>query len=250
MNAQEAKLILAAYRPGSRDADDPRVAEALEQVQRDPSLKSWFDQHAIFQNAMRESFRRIPVPEDFIGSIVRPAFAALRFAWWERRALWAAAAGIALLLTLSLPSPKSRSQGSLEVYRARMVRAPLREYRMDVVTNDMAQIRRFLAANRAPSDYELPGNLARLTPVGAGLLSWQGQRVSMVCLESDDKNPAFLFVVDQSAISRPPKSAPEFAQVNRLMTASWTQGNKVYVLAAPGDVGALRELMNPKGVKP
>ena len=245
MNAQEAKIVLAAYRPASGDADDPEVAEALEQVRRDPSLKSWFDRHAAFQNAIRESFRKIPVPENFAGTIVRPAFTATWVAWWGRPVLWAAAAGIALLLTLSLPSPRSRSQDSLAVYRARMVRAPLREYRMDIVTNDMAQIRRFLAVNRAPSDYELSGNLAKLTPVGAGLLSWQGQRVSMVCLESNEKSPAFLFVVNQSAISRPPKSDTEYARVNKLMTASWTRGSKVYVLAAPGDTEGMRKLLGP-----
>jgi len=36
MNNQEAKFILAAYRPGGQDASDPLFAEALEQVRRDP----------------------------------------------------------------------------------------------------------------------------------------------------------------------------------------------------------------------
>ena len=62
---------------------------------------------------------------------------------------------------------------------------------MDIVTNEWLKFADSWP-NRAPSDYELSGNLAKLTPVGAGLLSWQGQRVSMVCLESNDKSPAFL----------------------------------------------------------
>jgi len=43
MDSGEAKFILSAYRPEGQDASDPRFAEALEQVRRDPILQRWFE---------------------------------------------------------------------------------------------------------------------------------------------------------------------------------------------------------------
>ena len=65
---------------------------------------------------------------------------------------------------------------------------------MGIVTNDMAQIRRYLATNHAPSDYVLTAGLKRLPATGAGVLTWQSQPVSMVCLDSTDQGTLFLFV--------------------------------------------------------
>jgi hypothetical protein len=115
-----------------------------------------------------------------------------------------------------------------------MVGAVLRQYTMDIVTNDMSGIRRFLASRQAPADYVLPPGLATLPASGAGVLSWQSQRVSMVCLDSPDQGTLFLFVVDQAAVRSSPAAQPQFQQVNKLMTVSWSQGGKVYLLAGSG----------------
>ena len=164
-------------------------------------------------------------------------------AWWQRTVLFAAAAGIVVLIVLSAFWHTRSTEDSLEVFRNRMIGTALREYRMDIVTNDMLQIRRFLTQNRAPADYELTGTMAKLVPVGAGLLSWQGQPVSMVCFDSGERsttNVLYLFIVDRSAVAHPPTAAPEIRKVHRLTTASWTQGSKVYVLAAPSSAEELK----------
>jgi hypothetical protein len=115
-----------------------------------------------------------------------------------------------------------------------MVRSVLRQYSMDLVTNDMTAIRQFLTGHQAPADYVLPPGLTSLPASGAGVLSWQGQRVAMVCLDSPDQGTLFLFVVDQSAVRPPPPRNPEYLQVSKLMTASWTRDGKTYVLAGSG----------------
>jgi hypothetical protein len=112
---------------------------------------------------------------------------------------------------------------------------------MDIVTNDMAQIRQFLATNNAPADYVLPQNLARLPAMGAGVLSWRDRRVSMVCLDSGAQGTVFLFVVDGSAVRGTPRQR-EFAHVSELNTVSWTEGGKAYVLAGSGGKNLLEEL--------
>ena len=62
MNSSEAKEVLLLYRPGTADAADPQIAEALELARRDPELGRWFEQHRAFQKAMRAKFRQIEVP--------------------------------------------------------------------------------------------------------------------------------------------------------------------------------------------
>jgi hypothetical protein len=110
----------------------------------------------------------------------------------------------------------------------------LRQYTMDIVTNDMAQVRAFLATKQAPADYALPDKLGRLPVSGAGILSWQGGKVSMVCLESANQGTLFLFVVDAPAVRQRDSVTREFADVNRLATVTWTRSGRTYVLAGSG----------------
>jgi hypothetical protein len=110
---------------------------------------------------------------------------------------------------------------------------------MEVVTNDMKQVRQFLANRKAPADYTLPPGLARLPVIGAGVLTWQGQEVSMVCLDSINRGTLFLFVLDRSTVKEPPPREPEFTQIFEMMTASWTQDGKVYLLAGHGGMEEL-----------
>ena len=73
----------------------------------------------------------------------------------------------------------------------------------------------------------------------------------MVCFHSGKPLPpgettdVFLFIVDRSALpDAPPASWPKIARVNKLMTASWTQGQRAYVLAAEGNEEWIRRYLN------
>jgi hypothetical protein len=111
-----------------------------------------------------------------------------------------------------------------------MVRAALREYRMDIVSNDRDGVRSFLATNGAPADYRIPKKLEQTKLTGAGLLRWRSNPVSMVCFDRGSNEMLFLFVVRYSAMDNPPPAAPEYSKVNKLMTASWTEGEHSYLL--------------------
>jgi hypothetical protein len=232
VNKQEAKRILLAFRPD--DPADPQITEALQEVERDPDLRQWYERQRAFHRTVSETFRQVTVPaglkERILArrKIVAPPF------WRRRPVLIAAAAAIVLLLALAGLWWRPGPDRTFDTFRSRVVRSALREYRMDIVTNDAAQIRRYLAAQNAPADYRLNARLAKLPTVGAGLLSWLGRPVSMVCLDSGDAGMLFLFVVDRSAVQPAPPGTPEFLRVNKLMTASWTQGERTYVLAGHG----------------
>jgi len=226
----EAQKILSAHRPGREVGNDPDVVAALEQARRDPVLESWWKQQQAFHSAMKQEFGAIPVPSG-LRERISARSKIVAFPWWRRPTVWAAAAAIVLLVSLFALQQKTESDAPFETFRSRMVRTVLRQYRMDIHTNDMAGIRQFLANNNAPADYVLSPALARMTPLGAGVLSWQGSRVSMVCLNSGATGTLFLFVADRSTVDEPPGAAHQYAKIKKLTTVSWTEGGKVYVLA-------------------
>jgi hypothetical protein len=229
----EAKRILMAHRPGRGSADhdaDVEVSAALEEVRRNPELAQWWQQQQAFHGAMAREFASAPVPRGLRAAILAQAHV-VPFPWWRQPRAWAAAAMIALLLGWgALVLWPEDTTGSLATFRSRMVRTVLRQYRMDIQTNDMAVIRQFHATNGAPADYVLPSGLAALPASGAGILSWQGTRVSMVCLDAGARGTLFLFVASDTQVQ--PPSDREFAPVSSLMTVSWSGGRKVYVLAS------------------
>jgi hypothetical protein len=234
-------MILLTYRPGRDDAHDPEVAQALALAERDPSLKHWLDRHLASQSLIRESLRQISVPPGLRERILSNAPAGRPSRRLLPGLLLPLAAALVLMIGLAALWIKSRPADAFPTFRDRMVRKVLREYTMDIVTTNGVQIRQYLATNSAPADYILPQGLERLPALGAGLQSWQGQRVSMVCLDGGGQGTLFLFVVDTASVKSPPGSTPEFAPVSKLATASWTTRGRTYVLAGTSGSPALRQ---------
>ena len=114
---------------------------------------------------------------------------------------------------------------------------------MDIKTNDMRMVRQDLASRGAPSDYVVPPGLERLRLTGGGRLTWRTNPVAMVCFDRGDRQMVFLFVLDRSAVKDPPPTTPRLHKVNELLTASWTQGDKTYVLAGPEEAGFLQKYL-------
>lgn len=212
-------------------------------AQRNPALAEWWKRQQAFHAAMIKGFSEIPVPAGLRDQIrARPKIISLP--WWRKPQTWAAAAAIVLLIGLSaLLWKPAASEGTFQNFRSRMVRSVLRQYRMDIQTNDLASIQRFLAAKNAPAEYKLPPKLTQFPLAGGGVMSWQASRASMVCFDTGTTGTAFLFVVNRSDVEQPPArtSTPQVERVSQLMTASWTEGENVYVLAFEDDPGALKK---------
>jgi hypothetical protein len=250
---QQAKQILLPFRPWVKNDHDAEVIEALALCQRDAELAGWFENHCAMQNAIHARFNQVPLPEGLKEQILSEYKSRVVVVWWRRPATLAAAAALAILVALgslwiSTPRPASE-EVSFASYRSRMVRTALRTYGMDLETNDVAQIRNYLAQHQAPADYVLPKNLVPTPSVGCGVLKWQDQSVAMVCFRTGKplapgaKSDLFLFVIDRKALpDLRATSVPEFASVNKLVTASWTAGDKVYVLAGFDEESLRRRL--------
>jgi uncharacterized membrane protein YbaN (DUF454 family) len=229
VNNAEAKKVLLACRPGTDDLRSAEAETALELARRDPELRQWWYQHQQFQKEAKGAFSEIPVPEHLRERILLRA-KVVKLPLWRSPVVLSAAAAIAIILAIVAVWQRPSAENSFQTFRSRMVNAVLRQYRMEVETTNMVQIRAFFSTNGAPADYVLPQNLNQLPAQGAGMLSWQDRRVSMVCLDSGVSGTAFLFVVDKSSTGHPPGQR-EFARVSELNTVSWTDGDKTYVFA-------------------
>jgi hypothetical protein len=243
VNPVGARQVLLLYRPGSAEVRDPELVHALECVKGDAELGAWFNQHCAYQAALTRKFRQIAVPPDLKARILARS-KVVRLPVWRRTPMWLAlAAMLMLFLGLAAFWPNPRTPDRFADYQARMVRSALRQYRMDLITNDMQQVRQFMADHRAPSDYRLTRGLEQLRLTGGGLLKWRSRPVAMVCFNRGDDQMLYLFVMDQSAVKDPPPLTPALSKVNKLLAASWSQGDKTYVLAGPEEPDFVRKYL-------
>ena len=242
MTREEAKEILLLYRPGLDE--DHEFAEALDAARRDPELISWLEQHLATQAALRDKFREISPPASLKArllseaKIIRPPAA-----WWRRPVWLAAAACIALLIGLGSWFGHERKPDHFADFRQRMVETVLRRYGMDTNSSDGEVVRRYLASKGAPADYAIPKGMQQLKVMGGGLLRWRGHPVSMVCFDRGDKEILYFFVLERSATKDAPPDNFALAKVNKLMTASWSNGRQTYVLAAPEDAQSIQRFL-------
>jgi hypothetical protein len=245
MTPDQAKEVLLLYRPGSRDAEDPEIAQAIALSRKDQELGAWFEQHCAFQQAMRAKLRQIEVPKHLKGAIlgqskiVQPAIAV----WWRSPAVYAAAAAILILCAVAGLWLRPGSGGQFAGFQDRIVGTALRDYPMDLKTRDMRQLREFMARKGAPADYEVTRGLEKLQLTGGGLLRWRDNPVAMVCFNRGDDQMLFLFVMKRSAVKDPPPEHPQAGTTHDYATASWSQGDKVYVLAGPPESDFVRKYL-------
>jgi hypothetical protein len=245
VNQAEAKAILQPYRPGTDDANDPQIAEALALAREDAELARWLKAHQAGQAALRDAFRQISVPAGLKEQIISEQ-AALRRSQVVRRRVAALAAAVSLLiLLLEIPWRRNApAQDTLEVFQHTMMGVALRGYGMDLATNDLPQIRSFLAQKQAPADFQIGDALKQATINGCAVETWQASKVSMICFhtpKSANQNNLWLFVVDQGAVRNGnASSSPTLQTVHGLITATWVRDGKLYLLGAEGNEVDLR----------
>jgi len=248
MDNLEAKFVLNAYRPGGQDAKDPRFAEALEQVRRDPVLERWFVDSIAFDTAMTEKLRAIEVPPDLRESILAGVKVSRPLRWSRPFIKWAIAAAVILTTVV----------GSVIWYSGRPVRlAGWQSAALDVISSlvknessfdaqsrNTADLLAWLRANHAPAAQKLPDNLGKLESVGCKTFSWNGIPVSVICFTRPDGGLVHLVSANvPTSSARPPKTAPELVRQGEWATATWHEGDTTYMLALEGSRDQLRSYL-------
>ena len=255
MNRDDAKNILLLYRPGTADANDPNVSEALALTQQDAELARWFGEHCVRQEVLRAKFRQIPVPAGLKEQIISEQAALTKMTARRRDVVVATLAAAAIVVSLLVVARSWMPRGTdnyntLANYQHQMIGIATSGYGMTYVTNDLTQIRAFLAQNHAPADYTLPASLEKADATGCAIESWKGAKVSMICFRTGKPLPPnqpgdlWLFVVDRASVKGAPAAAPpQFNQINQIAAAVWVQGDKLYLLGTAGDEQTIRQLL-------
>ena len=249
MLKQEAKQILALFRPGTADEQDPFFNEARQLAKTDPELARWLNEHCEAYLVLRRKFQAIPIPPGLKEQIISERKIQPPFFQNYWRPLLAAAAVVALLMGLTSSLwPFHGLTDRYAAYRKRMTETALRSYSMDFTAADPVQIRSYLKEKNAPADYALPAGLKTAEVVGCVVSRWQGKPVSMICFKSGrplppgEQSDLWFFVIDRNTVAdAPPPGQPVFARVNKATTANWSDDNKSYFLAAVGDEAFLQK---------
>jgi hypothetical protein len=240
MNNQEARLILQAYRPGGEDASDPLFAEALEQARRDPELQKWFaEQNAVEARLQARLETAIPVPRGLksdllaLRKISRPA------PWWFQPMRLAAAAAVVLLLGLAVLFLLPQKQTQLASFRETMARySAQKQGHVVFESHDLAKIQQWLQGRGIETKFDLPTALPGRSTQGCRVVDWNGRRATMICFMLKGEHMD-LFVMDRAGLpDLPDTSAPQYAKAGDLMTATWSKGDKIYLLT-----GGSKELL-------
>jgi hypothetical protein len=251
VNASEAKTFLLLYRPATAGAADPQIVEALALAKLDPELARWLEVHCARQFVVGEKFRQITAPAGLKEQIISEQATQGRNIQWRPRLALVAMAAIALVVILApFWIPHHSKNDALAIYQNQMVGIALRGYGMDLLTNNPAEIRSYLAKNQAPSDYGLPAALEKVAVAGCAIEGWQNAKVSMICFRTGKPLPPgqesdlWLFVTDRASLKDLSiGESPQFTKVNRLIIATWTKGDKIYVLGTEGDEQTIRQYL-------
>ena len=245
MNADDAKLILSAYRPDPREDPDPDVSAALQRAKHDPVLAEWWAREQAWDDAMAEKLAEIAPPPGLRGSLlaghpgrrnVTPAPAA---GW--RAVVFAMAATIVVALSFGVARWQPAASG-----------ATLQDFAVNTVANgfflqkrgsDVAALKAWLAEKQGPIPRRLPTEFAQLRALGCRTLSFKGRDVSLVCFERGGKE-FHVFVARRVELrDEPVGAAPRFASRGALVAATWADADLQYVVVSDATMAALRGVL-------
>jgi hypothetical protein len=232
MTTDEAKQLLAVYRPGGSDDEDPRFAEALQKREDDPELALWFAEQRSFDAKFTDALGATPVPSDLRSALLtdtqllRPSFrkpVAVRLAWA------ACVVGLAVI-SISLGVSRLKS-GRFHDFRHELVQNAWGETaHLDYKSSDLTRIRRWLVRQGALDEFTVPAALANASIQGCRLVKSKGHLVPMLCLV-DESRHIHLFITNEAQLAGSPQpGTPEFAECGAWKTASWQDKDRLYIL--------------------
>jgi hypothetical protein len=240
----EAKRILRAYQPGMESDADPRIAEALELTKRDPILAAWFEEQSALNSTLTAKFAEVPVPGDLKERILAERKIVRPTLWWRSRTALAAAAALVLLVAVTAMFFRSMAGSDLHAYRKDMVQFVADLYKMNARATTWDGLRQSLAKQGWPSDFIVPDALRSVRLEGGCMHYWREEKVSLACMKTAENKGLWLFVIPRASLqSAPALPAPQFATVGKLSTATWTSGDKTYLLASEADIEALKKYL-------
>jgi hypothetical protein len=246
MTIEEAKFILQAYRPGGQDAELPEFEEALQLLEHNEELKTWFEEEHAIDQAIAQKFSSEKPPEELLTSIlvankiVRPAPPA----WTGSVLKW----GVALFLISAILVAAIRNHRSddLAYYRSEiMAHLKIPGHSFDHQSSQFGEIMSWLDANGMPSlQVEPIHHLTSLPTHGCKVMDWDGQKVTLICFELTDRRNVHLFVFHQMKIENEASLLePHWQESDGWTTVGWTKNSDLFMLAGKIPMQELRQFL-------
>jgi hypothetical protein len=237
-NSQEKRQALLRARNWSEKVRDPE--SSANATANDPALAKLQQQSEQFNARVHQALADIPVPPALRDQILaRNKIVTVPY-WRTPRAI-AMAAALAFMATGLFFWTTAKFRGEDKTFagfRSRMVGFALREYRMDIHTNSLAEVQKYLAQKGAPAGFNLPATLAQTPVKGGAALTWQGQPVSMVCFDKLNTT-LYMFVIEHSVA---PVNERVVAPFKTVATATWTSDGKTFLLTGEVPLSELEML--------
>jgi hypothetical protein len=229
--------ILSVHRGNESEAIDPRFAEARGKAESNSSLTQWWAREKEVDRILGAKLARVAVPADWKARLIsgkKPA-APLR-PRWTRAALLAAACLVALAVLFGSWRGPFQPAVSLADYRDEMVGFIKVDPTLEMKSPDLAQVTDWLQKKSAPSNLVLPKKLQGLEAIGCRTLRFRRHDVALICFKRKEGGLLHLFVVNRAALPELKKSRdPQISAEQDWMTATWREGDQVYLMTAQGD---------------
>ncbi|HVU24214.1 MAG TPA: hypothetical protein VHE13_08825 [Opitutus sp.] len=249
MNNQQAKFILAGYRPGGQDAADAMFSDALSQAASDPALGAWFAREQAHDRAVAAKLREVAPPAGLREAILagarmsggRGAAAPRQTGWVPWLAMAAAIAVLAGAGTVALwPKPVNAAESPLAKFAMVDASEPTKHgghgEEQKALQADLGDDATHLGSN-------LPVDFAALANTGCRTLDLGGKTVLEVCFKRNGKWFHCYVVRCRDFPALPAKQAAQFAEDGAMSAATWADGVHRFVVASNTGVGAIRRLL-------
>ena len=241
MTIEEAKRILAAYRPGDQDRLDSHFAEALLETERNAELSRWFAEEREFDRAIAGHVSSVHVPfglKTRILANVTPR-ADTKSRWLA--ALAATAAALFFLAQLiSVWRDSGKHSVSLSDYEQEMMSFVKLPPPLEMESLQMAPIKQWIAERKAPLA-EIPPGVAAVETMGCRILYFRGYPVTLICF-CHGQTVAHLLIVDRAALpGLKPTSSPAVASQGDWTTATWVDQRYACMIAVHDKPAAARQ---------
>lgn len=243
MKIEDIKKHLSTYRPNHSDANDPDLQEALNEVQRDPQLKQWFEAERQFDQQFSEKLKACPAPDGLRELILDAGQSVLNDSALtdsDRRTprrflmVWALAACITLVLLISSWLSRDRLAPSLEGWFTMIAEHSTADMPPPLELGNWAQVKYTLAQKGAPLPIKIPSKIKALPSHGCTVLNYKGALVSLICID-DQKSTHHLYIIatdDLGEVVRIPE--PTLKQLENATALTWTDSNQLYMLVIEG----------------
>ena len=238
MTKEEAKKILAVYRPGGEDRLEPDFAEALQETQRNAELARWFAGERDFDHAVAAHLKSVPAPFGLKTRIL--ANIASRRGTKPHWVLAVAAAAAALFLLvhfINLSRTSGQHSGSLSDYEQEMMSFIKLPPPLEMNSLQIGPIKQWIAEHKAPLA-DIPPGIAAVETMGCRILSFRGNPVTLICF-CHGQTVAHLLTVDRSALpALKPENPPVLTTHGDWTIATWADQHYAYMVAVHDKPGA------------